>query len=129
MTTNRGAAAPDPKVQRLGEPRLKHRWFVAVSEDVPGGPPVADHLLEHLQSQIALEKTGLLAGTGPLTDDNGVRRGLVVLRCADRDEAVRLLDADPLHAGGSRRTLHTWQLNEGRISLSVDCLDQTFDLR
>lgn len=117
------------EVGRLLAGMLGRTWFVAVSEEAPGGPPVSDHLLEHLKAQIALEKQGLLVGAGPLVDADGTRRGMFVLRCADREEAIRVLDADPLHASGARRyTLHEWQVNEGRFSVTVNFSDQSVDI-
>lgn len=113
-------------VAALMAPMLKRSLFVAMVENVPGGPPVADHLANHLRSQVALEKSGALVAAGPLTSEDGPPRGLIVLRCADREEAVRLLDADPMHTSGARRyTLHTWQVNEGRLNLTIDFSDQS----
>lgn len=133
MTAPDGAAplpgVQDAEVARLIAPMLKRTLFVAITEPVPGGPPLADHLLAHLRSQIALEKAGLLVAAGPLTGDDGTPRGLWVLRCTDRDEAIRVLDADPLHQSGCRRyQLHRWQVNEGRISITVDFSDQSVAL-
>lgn len=116
----------DPDVARLLQPMLKRSLFVAITEPVPGGPPISDHLLAHLESQIALEKAGMLVAAGPLAGADGKPRGMWVLRCADRDEAIRVLDADPLHQRGCHRyQLHQWQVNEGRISITVDFSDQS----
>ena len=43
--------------------------------------------------------------------------GLFIYRAESRDAAVRLAEADPMHARGARRfTVRPWLLNEGTFS-------------
>jgi len=53
--------------------------------------------------------------------------GLIIIRAKDAAEARRIADADPMHSSGVRRyELYAWSLNEGRISVTLDFSDQTF---
>lgn len=118
------------ELEKLAAAMTGRAWFVAVSRFVPGGPPPSERLLEHFRSQIALEKAGVLVAAGPLRDDAGKPAGgLSILRCADRTEAARLMEQDPLYLNGtSDYTLYDWKVNEGRISITFDFSDGTVQL-
>jgi uncharacterized protein YciI len=60
-------------------------------------------------------KEGKLIGAGPFTGD-GVRRGVVVYRDADAEEAKRRAEADPMvKAGRLAVELHPWQVPQGAL--------------
>jgi hypothetical protein len=90
---------------------------------------VRRHLKVHLEHQIKLEKSGIMYGAGPATAPGESRPafGLIIIRAKDEAEARRIADADPMHSSGVRTyELYTWSLNEGRISVTLDFSDQTF---
>jgi uncharacterized protein YciI len=51
----------------------------------------------HRQYLAKLREAGQLAASGPFTDDSGA---LIVYEAASREEAEKLLQGDPFHAGG-----------------------------
>lgn len=121
----------DSVSQTLMARMLRRRVFVAISTPVEGGPDIRLHLAEHLRHQIGLEKTGALAAAGPFVDADadGPPQGMFIVRAASREEARRILDADPLHAHGVRTyALYEWQVNEGRVGITVDFSDQGYDI-
>ncbi len=110
---------------------LKRRLFVVHSRLV--GPPgdLQAHIVEHIEHQIAMEKRGVLFAAGPYVDDDGTPTGdgLGIVRAADRAEAEAIAAADPFHRYGVRTfEVRSWQLNEGRVGVSVDFSDRTYDL-
>jgi hypothetical protein len=68
-------------------------------------------------------RDGIIVASGPaLSDDaqpNGT--GILLIRAASRQEAVRILDSEPYHSNGLRRyRLHLWQIRSGSISPGRD---------
>lgn len=110
---------------------LKRRLFVVHSRLVGRSGDLQAHVVEHLEHQIAMEKRGVLFAAGPYLDDDGAPTGdgLVIVRAADRAEAEAIAAADPFHRHGVRTfEVRPWQLNEGRVGVSVDFSDRTYDL-
>jgi uncharacterized protein len=62
-------------------------------------------------------------GAGPLSDDAEQQwrgDGLFIYRAGSRDAALKLAEADPMHARGARSfTVRPWLLNEGTFSLRL----------
>ncbi|WP_323039949.1 YciI family protein [Gemmobacter sp.] len=87
-------------------------------------------IAEHLRYQVALEQSGALFAAGPLFEGDGPPVcGLIILRGESEDEVRRLADADPMHSSGARRyKLRRWQVNEGRITLTLDLSRSRADL-
>lgn len=60
---------------------------------------------------------------GPLSDDAEQEwpgGGLFIYRTGPRAEAVKLAEADPMHASGARSfTVRPWMLNEGTFSVRL----------
>jgi uncharacterized protein len=87
-------------------------------------------LLAHYRWIIGLEKDGHVLASGPLfdaTDAPGV--GMTVFRAGGFDEAAALAEGDPfVQCGGATFEIKRWQLNEGRLQISIDLSDQTFSL-
>lgn len=84
--------------------------------------------LEHYRWIIGLEKEGLVFASGPLfADENAPGVGMTVFRVGDREVAARLAAADPfITSGAATFEIKRWQINEGRISVSIDFSDQTY---
>lgn len=91
--------------------------FLIRSTPVDGFDAVEAALEEHLPYQKALEDSGAMFAAGPLASPDGTEwngEGVFVYRAESLDEAVRLAEADPMHARGARRfEPRAWCLNEG----------------
>jgi len=109
----------------------KKFWVVITKAEKPR-EEIAKHIVEHLHHQIKLEKDGIMFGAGPLTNPDipPGSLGLIVIRAENETEARRIADSDPLHASGARTyDLYQWTVNEGRITISVDLSDKSFELK
>ena len=83
----------------------------------------------HLEHQVKIERDGILFAAGPMTTEDGVRRGLIIIRAGSFAEARKIADSDPFHAQGLREyTLERWSMNEGGFSVRVNYSDQTMTI-
>jgi hypothetical protein len=102
---------------------LAKRLYVVLSEPVSGLGPVLDNLDAHVAYQTRLENEGVMFAAGPLSDDEELQwhgDGLFIYRAESRAAAVKLAEADPMHACGARRfTVRPWLLNEGTFSVRL----------
>ncbi|AMY71051.1 YciI family protein [Frigidibacter mobilis] len=83
---------------------------------------------DHMAYQEDLERKGVLAFAGPLSDDTGeVVDGvtLSIYRAASMEDARRLAVEDPFHAnGGKSWRLRRWLVNGGHVTVSVGLLSK-----
>lgn len=117
------------EVERLKSLMLKKSYWVMTREIVDRGAlPML--MLKHYQWIIELEKQGAVFGSGPLFAADGSQGvGMTIFRAANADVANELAAGDPFVTGGAARyQIHRWQVNEGRITVSLDFSDQTFTL-
>jgi uncharacterized protein YciI len=117
------------EIARLEARMLKKVYFVM--SRVPVAPEKIDGaLLDHLRWIIALEKSGAVLLSGPLSERSGRRgAGMTVFIAKSWDEAEFHAKSDPLYGCGAVDfELSEWTINEGRISLSLDLSDQTYRL-
>lgn len=96
----------------------------------PVGPPdeIAKMLPEHLERQVALEKSGILFAAGPMFEEGGEKpvRGMVIVRADSFDHAREIADGDPFHKAGLREyKIDRWMVNEGSYSVTVNYSDQS----
>lgn len=71
--------------------------FAAIIEYLQDKAKVAEARPAHRQYLVSLKEKGQIAATGPFTDDSGA---LIIYEAASKDEAEKLLNADPFnHAG------------------------------
>jgi uncharacterized protein len=95
------------------------KLYVVMSEPAGGKGPVLQNLADHLAYQTKLQEEGIMFGAGPLADDAEQEwpgDGLFIYRAESRAEAVKLAEADPMHARGARSfTVRPWLLNEGTV--------------
>jgi hypothetical protein len=122
-------AKRDVTAEELMGRMLKKKLWVVITKAVKPAEEVRKHLRAHLDYQIKIEKEGIMYGAGPANapGDPKPAFGLIIIRAQDEDEARRVADADPMHSSGVRTyELYTWSLNEGRISVTLDFSDQTF---
>jgi uncharacterized protein YciI len=85
-------------------------------------------LLEHYQWMIQMEKKDLVFASGPLIQSDGSQGvGMTVWRVGSFEDAERLAEQDPFVSnGGVDYVIQRWQINEGRVNVSVDFSDQTY---
>jgi uncharacterized protein len=106
-----------------GHDLLAKRLYAVLSEPVSGLQPVLDNLDPHVAYQTRLEHEGVMFAAGPLSDDAEQEwhgDGLFIYRAESRAAAVKLAEADPMHACGARRfTVRPWLLNEGTFSVRL----------
>lgn len=116
---------PEGEFKVLG----KTLWVI-MTRGAEGAEPDKEALQAHMQHQFRLESEGVMFGAGPLFDADGKPvGGMIIIRAADRQEAIRIADSDPMHARGLRTyTLHEWMLNEGHLSITLDYSRGTFTL-
>lgn len=96
----------------------------------PVGPPdeIAKMLPEHLERQVALEKSGVMFGAGPMFEKDGERPafGMIIVRAGSFEEADAIAAGDPFHKAGLREyDIHRWKLNEGSYTVTVNYSDQS----
>jgi uncharacterized protein len=124
------AEKPETSVGDLQSRMLRKRLWVIMTKAVAPLDEVRRHLKAHLEHQIALERAGIMYGAGPATrpGETAAAFGLIIIRAKDEAEARRIADSDPMHASGVRRyELYCWSLNEGRITMTLNFSDQTFE--
>jgi len=85
-------------------------------------------MLDHYKWVIDLEKRNLILASGPVYQrDGGPGVGMTVFKVADWESAHALAETDPFClAGAAEFDVCRWQINEGRISLTIDFSDQTY---
>lgn len=83
---------------------------------------------DHMAYQEDLERRGVLAFAGPLSDDSGeIIDGVTmsIYRSVSMEDAHGLAIADPFHAnGGKSWRLRRWLVNGGHITVSVGLLSR-----
>jgi uncharacterized protein YciI len=89
---------------------------------------IKPNLLEHYRWMIQMEKENLVFASGPLFKQDGSQGvGMTVWRVDSFDEAERVAAQDPFVIGGGVDfKIQRWQINEGRVNVSVDFSDQTY---
>lgn len=84
---------------------------------------VADVLAEYVEFLRGLERAGTMFMGGPFraADYDWDGSGMIIVRASSLVAARELAEEDPLFLHGLRTyDVRGWQLNEGRLSLSVD---------
>jgi Uncharacterized protein conserved in bacteria len=114
------------EVARLKAGMWKMR-FVLMQRRVEQPALIPANQLAHYRWIIAQEKAGLVVLSGPVFDaDERPLGGMTLLNLSDLEAARALGDSDPFIASGAMSySLAIWQLNEGRLTLSVDLSDLT----
>ena len=81
--------------------------FAAIIEYSPDKEKIQAVRPQHRQYLTSLKERGQLAAAGPFLDDSGA---LIVYEAASREEAEKLIQADPFHQNGIfvRYQLRTW---------------------
>jgi len=113
----------------MSDKMLRKRLWVVITKAVAPPEELSKVLEAHLEHQIRQEKEGIMFGAGPLSNPDGspTGTGMIIIRAENEAEARRIADKDPFHANGLRTyTLQQWSLNEGRITVTIDYSDQSY---
>lgn len=115
------------KVQALKDKMWKREYFV-MFRTVANPARIPTVMLEHYEWMIDLEKRGRVLVSGPVADRAGNQAaGMTVFRAESWEEAENLAAGDPfVSCGAVTFEIKRWQINEGRINVSIDFSDQTF---
>lgn len=123
-------SVPAAEVVEASEAMLQKQLFAIFTTPVNGMGPVFEHLEAHLAFQVQLERDGILYAAGPMWTDNGESwegEGLVVVRAASREAAIRIAEGDPMHKAGAREfRVRPWMINEGTMTIRLDMSTQSF---
>ncbi len=122
----------DYKAEAKSRGALAFQLYVAQS--TPAGDPeaVKASLPDHLAYLAGLEKDGVLAFAGPLSDETGEQMegmGMLVLRAESFEHARELAANDPMHSSGARTfALRKWLINEGSLTVTVGLSSRSVEL-
>ncbi len=121
--------AEQEEIARLKSRMLKKSYFV-MFRNVTDRRKLPGAMLAHYRWIIALEKAGKVFASGPLFQADGSPGvGMTVFRVDTLEEATALAVADPFCSSGAAGfEINRWQVNEGRICITVDLSDQTYQL-
>ena len=104
--------------------------FVAIKHGPANDPSALQSLLaDHLRFIIQLEERGLVFCSGPLTGEDGSKKGegLTILKNISLEEAKRLWTDEPFYKAGIRQSeFFSWSVNEAHINLSVRLSQSSF---
>ena len=118
-------AETNSEVEKLKAKMLKKSYYAMFRtiEDPSRLPPA---MLEHYQWIIGLEKANLVLASGPLFRKDGSQGvGMTIFRADDFEHAESLAIQDPfVSAGAVSFDIQRWQINEGRVNVSIDFSDQ-----
>ena len=117
------------EVKTLKDKMLQKQYFVMTRKMIDPGKLVPV-LLDHYRWMIALEKQGKVFASGPMFEKDGQQGvGMTVFRVDSWEEAEQLAGADPFcEAGAVGFDIQRWQVNEGRVNISIDFSDQTYSM-
>lgn len=111
---------------------LQKQLYAIFTEPTNGLGPVFANIEEHLAFQVSLETDGIMFAAGPIwTDDeeHWEGDGLVVVRAANRAEAIKIAERDPMHSSGARKFhVRPWLINEGTMTVRLDHSTQKFSI-
>ncbi|WP_299948593.1 YciI family protein [uncultured Ruegeria sp.] len=113
----------DYKSEAKSRGALALELYVALSTPAKAPEDVKASLPDHLAYQADLERAGLLAFAGPMSDETGEHMqgvGLIIYRADSLEAARKQAEDDPMHKSGARSfVLRRWMINEGSLNLSV----------
>lgn len=117
------------EVLALKEKMLQKQFFVMTREMLDPGK-LSPVLLAHYRWIIDLEKQGKVFASGPMFEKDGQQGvGMTIFRVDSWEEAEQLAAADPFcEAGAVDFSIQRWQVNEGRVNVSIDFSDQTYTM-
>lgn len=118
------------ELEKLKAKMWKKSFFVMARTNADTSK-LAPNYLDHYRWIIDLEKQGKVYASGPLFNRDGSQAaGMTVFRVDSFEEAEMLAQGDPFVVSGAvTYILQEWQINEGRLNISVDLSDMTVTAR
>ena len=118
----------DPEVKVLKDQMLQKSYY-AMFRTLEDPSKIGPVILDHYHWMIRMEKENRVFASGPLFKNDGSQGvGMTVFRCESFAEAEALAVQDPfVICGAVNYEVQRWQINEGRINVSVDFSDQTYN--
>jgi len=125
-------SVPVEGVKEASKAMLQKQLYAVFTTPADGLGPVFANIEEHLKFQVELERKGIMFAAGPMwTDDeqSWEGEGLVIIRAASREEAVKIAETDPMHISGARTfKVRPWMINEGSLTVHFDFSTQNFEI-
>jgi uncharacterized protein len=112
--------------EQLMAKMLKKRLYAVIWKSFGKPDLIKQHLAQHLQFMIGLEKRGALFASGPFTPGDGAQigDGLTILRAVSLDEAKVFANSDPFVIAGARTyDIREWTVMEGSLGVTVSLSD------
>lgn len=115
------------EVERLKALMLQRSYFV-MFRTIVDRSRLGPVMLEHYRWIIGLEKEGKVFASGPLFGPMGEPGvGMTIFRAENQEHAEAMAAGDPfVISGAATFEIKRWQVNEGRISVSIDFSDQSY---
>jgi uncharacterized protein YciI len=131
VSKKKTAASGEERIRQLTQGMLRKKLYVVLSKGGASPEQIGEHLPQHLEYMIDLERKGVLFASGPLSDTEAKMRGdgLTILRAGSMDEALRIAETDPFFVAGLRSfELREWTLMEGSFGIRVNFSDQSLEV-
>jgi uncharacterized protein YciI len=115
-------------VEQLKNRMLQKSYFI-MFRTMKDPSLIEGSMYEHYQWMISMEKRDLVFASGPLFRKDGERGvGMTIFKVDNFMEAEKIAANDPfVRSGAVCFEIQRWQINEGRINISVDFSDQTYN--
>ncbi len=125
-------SVPASDVKDASKAMLQKQLYAIFTTPSDGLGPVFANIAAHLEFQVELERKGIMFAAGPIwTDDeqSWEGEGLVIIRAATREEAIKIAESDPMHKSGARTyRVRPWMINEGAMTVRIDFSTQKFEI-
>ena len=125
-------SVPVGEVMAASGAMLQKQLYAIFTTPTGGMGPVFANLEAHLAYQVQLEKDGVMFAAGPMWTDDEKQwggEGMVIVRASSRAAAVAIAEQDPMHEAGARSfRVRPWMINEGSLTIRLDCSTQKFEI-
>ncbi len=121
---------PASKILEASKGMAQKQLYVVFTTPANGLEPIMQHVKEHLEFQVDLERRGIMFGAGPFWDDDETHwsgEGMVIVRAESLAAARAIAAEDPMHKSGARQfTVRPWLLNEGTLTFRLNFSDMKY---
>ena len=108
---------------------LKKRFYVVLNFPLASEEQMMEHIRDHLDYMRRHEDKVFLSGPF-IRPGQTIGEGLTVLHTENEEEALQLMNDEPLIRLGLRRfEMELWQVQEGSLSITVSANNSTFILK
>ncbi len=111
-------------------PALDHKLYVVLTRVTAPQAQAVPHKSEHIGYLTSLAEQGKVFASGPFPmQDDSFDLGMIILRTSSREEAKKLMQAEPMTAKGlSTYELYEWEMVIGEMSIALNLSTGTFSL-